>query len=192
MLLFLNVVCASWSAEGICLWAFHLFLLLSLSALDGTSLAGPIAWFMAQSPVTSPSGENGSISNLDITQSQIRFGRAVFVCGRSHAPDHIFLRLYREAVRRFAAKLVESSRKPKILWAEGRGKYPNLGISSLSLWKIWRDCTIFLDTWSLIKFLCNDYGSRVMSIFFCYLVIVCVCVCFWYLAAWAVSCGLNL
>lgn len=79
MLLFLQTVCASWSAEGICLWAFHLSLLLSLSALHGTALAEPIAWFMAQSPVTSPDVKNESISNLDITQSQIRFGR-VCVC----------------------------------------------------------------------------------------------------------------
>lgn len=47
--------------------------------LHGTSLAEPIARFMAESPVTYPSVENESISNQDITQSQIRFGR-VYVC----------------------------------------------------------------------------------------------------------------
>lgn len=34
---------------------------------------------------------------------------------------------YRKAVRRFAAKLVESCGKPKILWGEGRGNITILG-----------------------------------------------------------------
>ncbi len=34
---------------------------------------------------------------------------------------------YRTAVRRFAAKLVESCGKPKILWGEGRGNITVFG-----------------------------------------------------------------
>lgn len=52
MLMFLRTVCASCWEERICLWAFHLFLLLIFSALHGLSLAGLIACFMATSPAS--------------------------------------------------------------------------------------------------------------------------------------------
>ena len=49
----------------------------------------------------------------------------------------------------------------------------------------------FFNTQSLIKFLCNDYGPRLMSIFLYFLARVCVCVCE-IVAALAFSFGLNL
>ena len=93
MLMFLRGVCSSRWTERICLWAFHLPLLLIFSALHGPSLAGLIAWFMATSPATLLVWKMRTISNLDITQSQIRLVR-VCVCAFVRLYTHVPVRAF--------------------------------------------------------------------------------------------------
>ena len=144
MLMFLRCVCSSRWTERICLWAFHLPLLLIFSALHGPSLAGLIAWFMATSPATLPGVENENHQQSGHHSKSNKTCSRVCVCAR--VPIHMRASSCVPSILRgcgsiaqqwgdFAAKLVESRGKPKILRGEGRGNITVLGFL-LSLWKL--------------------------------------------------------